>query len=77
MAFPQFNPGGGAAGHRPGESGYQRGYGSQIAATPQNNQQTPQALPTRPVNTRIAGATELSVDATSGQRGLANKGAIP
>ena len=76
MAFSQFGGGGGAVGHRPGESGYRGGYGSQIAATPQNNQQTPQALPTQPVNTRIAGATESSVDATSGQRGLANKGPI-
>jgi len=73
MAFSQFGGGGGAVGHRPGESGYQGGYGSQSLA-PQNNQQTPQALPTQTVSTRIAGATESSVDATVGQRGLANKG---
>lgn len=32
MAFSQFGGGGGAVGHRPGEPGYQGGYGSRSSA---------------------------------------------
>lgn len=75
MAYSQFS-GGGAVGHRPGESGYQGGNGSRFAPAPHESQQTPQVTPTQPVNTRIAGASGSSIDVTAGQRGLANNGPI-
>lgn len=76
MAYSQFN-GGGAVGHRPGESGYQGGRGPSAASLPQHNQQTQQVQPAaQTANTRISDGSQSPVETSIGQRGLANKGPI-